>query len=277
VITLELLKLWRSRRIWIAVFALTLFLALMLFGFYTYAVNETRGNVEFRYTFENESYFNGLTFALYSFYFGFVLLLPVFAATEGGAHIAGETHSRTVQILLSRPFSRSRIFLSKFGIALAYLGALVGGFLLSALLVGLVAVGWGDLHLYPGVLQMTDRPQCLVREVALARFALVWPFATLSLTVPLAMSFLFSSYCRSAVHAVGLAVSTYLVLYVVSEIHFFELLRPWLFTAHSAAWRMLFQESVEWGVLWRDTCKLLVFSCGFLGIAVHRFRTREET
>jgi hypothetical protein len=29
------------------------------------------------------------------------------------------------------------------------------------LLVGRVAVGWGELHIYPGVLQMTDKPQYL--------------------------------------------------------------------------------------------------------------------
>ena len=32
---------------------------------------------------------------------------------------------------------------------------------MPSLLVGLVAVGWGDLHIYPGVLQMTASPQYL--------------------------------------------------------------------------------------------------------------------
>ena len=80
---LEYLRLARSRRPLLAVVMLTLFLGLMLLGFYTYAQTETGGQAQFRYTFENRSYFNGLTFALYAFYFGFLLILPVFAATEG--------------------------------------------------------------------------------------------------------------------------------------------------------------------------------------------------
>ena len=79
---LEALRLLRTRRPLVAVCVLVLFLALMLLGFWTYAETETRGEAEFRYTFENESYFNGLTFALYSFYFGFLMVLPIFAATK---------------------------------------------------------------------------------------------------------------------------------------------------------------------------------------------------
>ena len=72
---LELLKLVRSRRPVLAALSSALFLTLMLVGFYTYARTRTRGAVDFGYTFENESYFNGLTFTVYSFYFGFLLVL----------------------------------------------------------------------------------------------------------------------------------------------------------------------------------------------------------
>ena len=90
---LEALRLVRSRRPLMAAASVTLFLALMLVGFYTYAQTETRGQVEFRYTFENASYFNGLTFALYAFYFGFLLLLPIYAGAEGG--IAADDNENT--------------------------------------------------------------------------------------------------------------------------------------------------------------------------------------
>ena len=72
---LEWLRLRRSRRPTLAAAGLVFFLIMMLVGFYTYARDEAGDDVEFRYTFENESYFNGLTFALYAFYFGFLLLL----------------------------------------------------------------------------------------------------------------------------------------------------------------------------------------------------------
>jgi ABC-2 type transport system permease protein len=273
---LEWTKLNRSHRPAIAAASLLLFVGLMLLGFYTYAKTETAGAAEFHYTFENHSYFNGLTFALYAFYFGFLLLLPIFAATEGGAQLALETSSRTLHLLLTRPVGRARILATKLSASVAFITLLAGLFLLVCLSIGLFAVGFGDLELYPGVLQMTDRHQFLPQRVALLRFFLAWPAASLALLAPLSLSLLVSTWTRSAVNAVGAAVSLYLVLYVISEIHFFRDLRPYLFTTYLPFWRALFRERIPWPEFLADGSKLLAFTSLFLALAFHRFRTREE-
>jgi len=139
-----------------------------------------------------------------------------------------------------------------------------------------VAVGWGDLTLYPGVLQMTEARQDLSQAVALGRFALVWPAASLALLAPLSLSFLISAWSRSAVNAVGASVVLYLVLYIVSEIHFFQELRPWIFTSDVAYWRGLFQERIAWSDLGESAARLLGFSALFTALAYRRFRIREE-
>ncbi len=273
---LETLRLWRSRRPLLAGFALVLFLVLMLIGFYTYAQTKTRGEVEFSYTFENRSYFNGLTFALYAFYFGFLLVLPIFAATEGGAQVAGETSGGTLTLLLSRPVTKARLFFTKLAVAAAYSALAVGVFLALALGVGLVVVGWGELSLYPGVLQMTDVPQHLSQKEALHRFALAWPAASVALCVPLAFSFWISAWSKSAVNAVGTAVALYLVMYVIAEVHFFQELRPWLFTSYMAYWRGFFREDVNWAAVGADGAKLVGFALLFTALSYRRFRLREE-
>lgn len=275
-LALEARRLARSRRPALALGALLFFLLLLLFGFYTYAQNRTDGNAEFRATFENRSYFNGLTFALYAFYFGFALVLPIFAATEGGVQLAGDTGAGTLALLLARPVTKARLFATKLALAAAYTTALAGCFLFLALALGLLAVGWGNLDLYPGVLQMTARPQHLSQGEGLVRFLLAWPCASLALLAPLTFSFLVSAWSRSAVNAVGTAVALYLVLYVASEVHLFEALRPWLFTSYLAFWRGLFREHIDWPELLRDGSKLLAFACLFAGLAFRRFRTREE-
>ncbi|MFT5287132.1 MAG: ABC-2 type transport system permease protein [Planctomycetota bacterium] len=274
---LELLRLVRSRRPLLAIMSLALFLGLMLLGFYTYAKTETGGEAEFRYTFENASYFNGLTFALYAFYFGFLLVLPIFAATEGGAQLAGDTSSGALRLLLARPISRARLFASKVLIACISTTCLCAFLLTLALFIGLLAVGWGDLNLYPGVLQMTDHPQHLEQSVAIRRFAMIWPAASLAMLTPLSFALLISSWVKSPVNAVGTSVALYLVLYVIAEIHFFEALRPWLFTSHMAYWRELFREDPDWWQFGRDAAKLTGFTLVFLGLALRRFQRREET
>jgi len=273
---LEFLRLWRARRPLVAAFSLLFFVALMLVGFYTYAQSKTGGHAEFRYTFENRSYFNGLTFALYTFYFGSLLVLPIFAATEGGAQIAGDTQSGAMKLLLTRPVERGGIFGGKILVAGIFSTLLVGFLLGLGLLCGLLAVGWGDLDLYPGVLQMTERHQHLPQEVALRRLALVWPAASLSLFVPLCMSFWISTWVRSPVNAVGTAVSLYLMMYVVSEIHFFQELRPWFFTSYMAYWRGLFQAEIDWAEVSQSALRLAGFGFAFLALAFRRFRRREE-
>lgn len=255
---------------------MAVFLVLMLLGFYTYAQSRTGGQADFRYTYENRSYFNGLTFTLYAFYFGVILILPVLAATEGGAQLAGDTGTGALRLLLTRPVSRARIFLTKFAVAAVSIAALTGALLGLSLTLGLFAVGWGDLDMYPGVLQMTDQHQHLEQSVALQRFALAWPLATLALLTPLSFSLLVSTYSKSAVNAVGLAVSMYLVLYVIAEVHFFEALRPWLFTSYMSFWRGLFREVVALPKLLDSAARLVAFNALFLGLGLRRFRTREE-
>lgn len=275
-IRFELLKLRRSRRPLSAALALALFLMLMLCGFWLYAKKRFGDEPDFRFTFENQSYFNGLTFTLYAFYFGSLLLLPIFVATEGGALLAGESSSGTLRLLLTRPVSRGRVLLTKALVLVIYATLLTGAFLATCLLLGLFVVGWGELSLYPGVLQMTSTPQHLSQGQALARFALIWPAASVGLCAPAAFSLLCSAWSRGPVNAAGVAVSLYLVMHVVSGVSFFEDLRPLLFTTFLGYWRELFQEHVDGARLARDAAKLAAFSLLFLALAHHRFRTRQE-
>ena len=199
----ETIKLLRSRRPVVAIGALVVFITLMLLGFYTYADTETGGRAEFRYTFESGSYFNGLLFALYAFYFAILIVLPIFVAAEGGAHLTSESAGGTMQLLLARPISRSRIFATKLVTAVVYIAILAGAFLAVTLLVGLVAVGWGDLNIYPGVLQMTANPQYLSQKQALQAFFLAWPAAAVALTPALAMSFMVSAWVKNPINSVA--------------------------------------------------------------------------
>src|SRR2546430_14707502 len=119
---LEILKLIRSRSFLVSFIALTTFVTLMLWGFYSYAERKAGEQVtsQFRYTYESKSYFNGLTLALYSLMFAFSLLIPIFVAMTAGAQIAGEKQAGTLRMICVRPVSRVSIFLSKFLIVALY-------------------------------------------------------------------------------------------------------------------------------------------------------------
>ena len=275
-LSLELLRLRRSRRLLWALLVLALYVALVLIGFATYALTETDGQAEFRPSFENESYFNGLTFALYAFHFGLGLLLPVFAIAEAGAQLAADRASGVLRLYLTRPVSPGRLFAVKWSLMAAVASLLVGALLALGLGVGFGAVGWGDLELYPGVLQMTDRPQRLEQSVALMRFALAWPAASLAVVCAGSFGALVASCASRPVSAVSSGVALYLVLLIVGEVHLFRDLRPLLFTSDMSLWRELFQEQPDGELLLRGALRLLAFTAVFAGAAAWRFRTREE-
>ena len=96
------------------------------------------------------------------------------------------------------------------------------------------------------------------------------------MTAPLGLGLFISTLSRSAVNGVAVGVGTYLVLFLISEVHFFRDLRPYLFTSYMAYWRGLFRTSVDWPSVLRDASKLLAFACLFLTLAHYRFRVREE-
>lgn len=245
---LEFLKLVRARSFLLSFVSLTTFVALMLWGFYTYAERKAGEQVtsQFKYTYENKSYFNGLSFALYSVMFSFSLLIPIFVAMTAGGQIAGERQAGTLRMISVRPVSRVSLLLSKFLVVAFHTYLLVAFFIGLNLLVGLLFVGWGDLQLYPGALNLVDEPGKLLRDEALLRFAYASFSGTWALLVIAAIAMLFSVLFESPAVATVATLALYLVFLIIGRVEFFEHLRPYFFTTDMDFWRDVFKPDVPW-------------------------------
>ncbi|MFL6229471.1 MAG: ABC transporter permease [Pyrinomonadaceae bacterium] len=245
---LELIKLVRAKGFYLPFAALSGFVCLMLWGFYSYAQAKTGGRAgeQFKYTYESKSYFNGLTFALYSLMFSFSLLIPVFVATAAGSQIAGERRAGTLRMMAVRPVSRASVFVSKFLTVALHTFLLVAFFIALNLLVGLVFVGWGSLELYPGPLNLVDEPGKIAQGEALWRFAYAALTGTWALLVVAAIGMLFSVLLETSVTAAALTFSLYLAFLIVGRVEFFEQLRPYLFTTAMDFWRDVFKPDIPW-------------------------------
>lgn len=245
---LELWKLFRSKSFYLSLITLVGFVALMLWGFYSYAERKTGGQAaeQFKYTYESKSYFNGLTFALYSVIFSFSLLMPIFVAMMAGATVAGEARAGTLRMIAVRPVSRVSLLLSKFTVIAFYTYLLMAFFIGLNLLVGLLFVGWGNLELYPGPLNLVDEPGRLLRDEALWRFFYASLTGTWALLVVASIALLFSVIFETPVMATVATVSLYLMLYIVGRVEFFEHLRPYFFTTDMDFWRDVFKPVVPW-------------------------------
>ena len=269
---LEVLKLIRARSFLLSFIALTTFVALMLWGFYSYAERKAgeQATAQFKYTYESKSYFNGLTFALYSVMFSFSLLIPIFVAMTAGAQIAGERQTGTLRMICVRPISRVSLLLSKFVVVAFYTYLLVAFFIGLNLLVGLLFVGWGDLQLYPGALNLVDEPGKLLRDEALWRFAYASLSGTWALLVIAAIAILFSVLFDNPATATVATLALYLVFHIVDRVEFFEHLRPYFFTTDMDFWRDVFKPEIPWQSFGRygSICGAYIFGVLLLAVAI---------
>lgn len=276
---LEFKKLVHSRSFYLSFAVLVGFVALMLWGFYSYAERKTGGQAaaQFRYTYESKSYFNGLTFALYSVMFSFSLLIPIFVAMTAGAQIAGEANRGTLRMICIRPVSRVSIFVSKFLIVALHTFLLMAFFITLNLLIGLVFVGWGNLELYPGPLNLVDEPGKIMRNDALMRFAWASLSGTWALLVVAAIAMLFSVIFETPVMATVATIALYLMFYIVGRIEFFEHLRPYFFTTDMDFWRDVFKPEVPWlsFIHYGSICGAYIF--GTLLVALAVFERKDIT
>src|SRR4029078_6195440 len=143
---LELLKLVRSKGFYLSFAALSAFVILMLWGFYSDPQKKTSGlsTEQFKYTYESRSYFNGLTFTLYSLIFAFSLVIPIFVTMTAGGQIAGERRAGTLRTICIRPVSRVSLIAGKFVVVIIHTYLLLAFFIGLNLLVGRLFVGWGN-------------------------------------------------------------------------------------------------------------------------------------
>jgi len=275
----EVIKLAKSKMVALSSITVVVFVVLMLWGFYSYAERKmgSEATAQFKYTYESRSYFNGLTFALYSLIFSFSLLIPILVAMIAGAQIAGERSSGTLRMLSMRPVSRLSIFISKFLTVCFYTYALVAFFIVLNLLVGLVFVGWGNLELYPGPLNLVDEPGTIARDEALLRFVYASFSATWSLLVIAAVAMLFSTLFETSTMSTVAAVSLYLMLYIIGRVEFFEQLRPYFFTTDMDAWRDVFKPEIPWQSFYHYSSICGIYILGILLAAITVFERKDIT
>jgi len=275
---IELSKLVRSKSFYLSFAALAGFVALMLWGFYTYAQRKAGGGPganQFRYTYESKSYFNGLTFALYSLIFSFSLLIPIFVAMTAGAQVASEAKSGTLRMMCVRPVSRVSIFLSKFAVVTLHTYLLMAFFVGLTLLVGYFLMGYGDLELYPGPLNLVDEPGRLAQADAIWRFLYATFSGTWALLVVAALAMLFSVLMDNPAMAIVTTLAVYVALYIVGRVEFFEDLRPYFFTTDMDFWRDVFKPEPPLQSFYHYGCICGIYIFGLLLTAVAIFDRKD--
>ena len=268
----EFLKTFLKWRTYIGFIAIGVVVPLVEYGFKLQGDNLlrniTRGLSQDFLFFGN--LFNGY-FVTYFLMNSMWIHIPFLVILVAGDIIAGEATAGTLRILLTRPPSRTRIFLAKYAVTLLYTAILVIFLATLSLSLGLWWFGTGDL-LVPErtivILPAAEVPSRLIISFGLSILSM-WCVASLAVA--------FSSFVENAIGPIIGSMAVIIVFLIVGNIPItlFETVKPYLFTSHFNLWQHAVDDPIPWDEVVRSAAVLVAYSLGFAGLSWAVF-TRKD-
>jgi ABC-2 type transport system permease protein len=197
--------------------------------------------------------------------------IPLLISFVAGDQLAGEATAGTYRLILIRPVSRTRIFLSKYYTTSLY--TLVFVLFLGALSIGLalLLLGAGDLViLQRGILILPGH------DVAW-RFLVGYALATWAMLTIASLAFLFSSFVENAIGPIiaTMGVNMIFLMMTVIPVELFEKTRPYLFTNYMNVWQKIFEDPIPWQSIGTSIAALGGYSFAFVLAAWIIFRRKD--
>lgn len=170
------------------------------------------------------------------------LHIPLLISFVAGDQLAGEATAGTYRLILTRPISRTRIFISKYITTLIYTVIFV--FFLAALSIGLALalLGRGDL------IVLTRNILLLPESEVGWRFVVAYLLAALTMITIASLSFFFSSFVENAIGPIVATMGLLIVCTVITvmPVEMFEIAKKFLFTRYMDIWQKIFLDPIPW-------------------------------
>jgi ABC-2 type transport system permease protein len=198
--------------------------------------------------------------------------IPFLITLVAGDLLAGEATAGTYRILLTRPVSRFQLVLSKYLTGIIYTNLLVLWLAIISLGMGFIIFGVGEL-----IVIKSSTVIIFARDDVLWRFLAGYGFASLSMCVVASLAFLFSSLVENAIGPIITTMAIIIVFIIVSaiEINIFQMIKPFLFTNYMAAWRLFFDDPVNYREIIESLLILLGHIVVFFSAAAIIFKRKD--
>ncbi|MEK6754731.1 MAG: ABC transporter permease [Bacteroidota bacterium] len=214
--------------------------------------------------------FNGW-FVAYTMMNSLWVHIPLLISFVAGDQLAGEATAGTYRLILIKPVSRTRIFLSKYYTTIVYTVIFV--VFLGALSVGLalLLLGAGDLIILArGILILPGH------DVAW-RFIVGYVLAAWAMLTIASMAFFFSSFVENAIGPIisTMGVNMIFLMVTVIPVEMFEEIRPYLYTSYMNVWQKIFEDPIPWQSVGTSAAILGGYSLAFVLAAWIIFRRKD--
>ncbi len=198
--------------------------------------------------------------------------VPQLVAIIAADQISGEAAGGTLRLLLTKPVSRTRLLLTKYVASVIYTLCLLVWLAIVGLGLSVLLFGKGDM-----INLRSEEVVFLLQDDLLWRYAAAFGYAALAMACIAALSLLLSVFADNSIGPIVATMGIVLFLTVISTLGlpFFEVIKPWLFTTHTIAWKGFFSNPVPYDAIWKSGGVLLGYTGLFLAAAAYFFHKKD--
>jgi len=238
---IELYKIFRRPRTYIAFGAIAALITLLQFGLkvdgqeYADFMLRSLGNFDVQGRLLNGYMVCYLVLQL------MLVHVPLLVTLVAADMISGEANIGTLRLMLSKPYSRASVVLAKFFATCIYTSLLLVWVAILPLFVSVLIFGTSDLFL-----MKTEYIVIIKQDDVFWRYCCAFGFAFISLITVAALGFFLSAFADNSIGPIVTTMSIIILFTVLSTLNLpvFDALNPYLFTTQMVIWKEFFDEKV---------------------------------
>ena len=238
---IELYKIFRRPRTYIAFGAIAALIVLLQFGF------KVDGQEYADFMLQSLGNFDIEGKLLNGYMIGYIILqlllvhVPLLVTLIAADMISGEANGGTLRLQFSKPYSRTSIIMAKFFATAVYTLLLLIWVAVLALFVSMLIAGTGDLFL-----MKSEYIVLIKQDDVFWRYCCAFGFAYISLLTVAALGFFFSAFAENSIGPIVATMSIIILFTVLGTLNLpvFETINPYLFTTRMVMWKEFFDEKV---------------------------------
>lgn len=273
VLQIELFKIFKRPRTYIAFVAVAAIVVLIQLAFYV----DGESYIQFMLQTISES-FNVEGRILNGYLVCYIILqtllihVPLLIALIAGDMIAGEANMGTLRLLISKPVSRESLMVSKFLASITYTLLLLVWMAFLSLLLSLMIFGVGDLMIFKSeeivILKSTD---------IMWRYWCCFSFAAVAMTTVASLAFLLSIFAENSIGPIIATMSIIIVFTILSsmDLPLFTAIKPYIFTSHMLGWKGFLDDPINYSSVMKSAGILVLHIVCFVTAAILIFKKKD--
>jgi ABC-2 type transport system permease protein len=284
-VQIELFKIFRKSRTYIAFAAIAAIVGLIQLGFYV----DGETYIKFGMQALSDS-FNVEGKILNGYLLAYIILqtllihVPLLIALVAGDMISGEANMGTLRLLVSKPVSRTSLIVSKFLASAVYTLTLLIWMALWTLFLSLLIFGADDM-----IIMKSEVVTQILKSDTLWRYVAAFGFAALAMVTVASLAFFLSIFAENSIGPIMACMSIIIIFTILNSLNLpiFNAIKPFLFTTHMLGWKGFFDVQVNSNneqiigsvenlpAVLRSAAILATYIIVFLGASVYIFNRKD--